>query len=304
MKFCITPNPPFNFDLTAGFFSYDDEQIRKYDAGIFQQVIQLNNKLAIMKIQSMGNVDKPKLVVNIYSNKKLNNSDKKKAAEIINLIFNLDLDLNIFYEIVKTDRILSKLVNNLRGLKGPNNSSVFEGLVCSIIEQQISLNVAFSIQKKFTKRFGEKLILAGKTYFSFPKPENIMSRSMDEFRACGLSQRKGEYIRGISELIVNNKLDLEKYKNYPSPSKVISELTKLRGIGVWTVELTMLRSMQRFDIVPADDLGLKRYIAHHYFKDKPTSSADVRAVLDKYGAWKGLAAYYFLEADRLGLTII
>jgi DNA-3-methyladenine glycosylase II len=60
--------------------------------------------------------------------------------------------------------------------------------------------------------------------------------------------------------------------------------------------------MGRFDIVPADDLGLKRYISNHYFNGEKVSTQDVRTLSEGWGSWKGLAAYYLLEADRLGLN--
>ncbi|WP_455391871.1 DNA-3-methyladenine glycosylase family protein, partial [[Eubacterium] cellulosolvens] len=274
MKFTLTPHPPFDFGLTAGFFSTDDDQIRKYVDGKYWQVLRVNDKLALSTISNLGSVNAPKLAVELKPDKDLGARDKTAAIEIISSIFNLDLDLNEFYQAMKKDKIMSKLSQKLRGLKGPNNTTVFEGLVCSIIEQQISLNVAFSIQKKVTKQFGDKLRLGGKTYYSFPTPETMAKSKLDAYRTCGLSQRKAEYIRDISRLIVDNELDLEKYKNYSDSSEIINELTKVRGIGVWTVELTMLRSMQRFDVVPADDLGLRRYVSHHYFDDKKITSAE------------------------------
>ena len=203
---------------------------------------------------------------------------------------------------------MTKLVKELKGLKGPNNTTVFEGLVCSILEQQISLNVAFNLQKRITKRFGEVLELDGTKYYAFPTPQILANADLTDLRKCGLSQRKSEYIKDISTLINENKLDLEKYRNdrlsYNDPQTVINELIKLRGIGVWTVELTMLRSMQRFDVVPADDLGLNRFVAKHYFYGKKIFTVDVRATMDRFGSWKGLVAYYFLEADRLGLSFV
>jgi DNA-3-methyladenine glycosylase II len=303
MKFTLTPVLPFDFDLTAGFFSYDDAQIRKYESGEFSQVIRLSDKLALITITSTGNIDKPKLNIELNSNKELNNFDKQQAKKIIRNIFNLDLDLNVFYQAIYMDKILSKVVKKLRGLKGPNNATIFEGLVCSIIEQQISLNVAFSVQKKVTKKFGDKLKIGKYTYYSFPQPKDFLEAQLKDLRICGLSTRKAEYIKGVAELIVDNKLNLEKYKNYPEPEEVINELSKIRGIGVWTVELTMIRSMNRFDVIPADDLGLKRYVAHHYYNDKKITSQDIRDLATQWGPWKGLVAYYLLEADRIGLEL-
>jgi DNA-3-methyladenine glycosylase II len=303
MKFTLEPIPPFDFELTAGFFSFDDPEIRIFDSGIFQQVLSLNNKLALAKLRSVGTVKQPKIICELLSNIKLDSIDKKRAKDIICSIFNLELDLNKFYDEVDRDKILMGVVSQLRGLKGPNNTTIFEGLACSIIEQQISLKVAFTVQKRFIKTFGQFITISGKKHYAFPEPGDVFDQKIEKFRSCGLSERKAEYIKGIAELIVNNDLDLEKFRNYPEPDIIIKDLTKIRGIGAWTVELTMLRSMGRFDIVPADDLGLKRYISQLYFKGEKISSNDVRKTLDKYGPWKGLVAYYLLEADRLGLNI-
>ena len=104
-------------------------------------------------------------------------------------------------------------------------------------------------------------------------------------------------------MVIDGDLNLEKYKQYSNPQELIDDLTKIRGIGAWTVELTMLRSMQRFDAVPADDLGLKRFVSTHYFNGKKITSAQIRTIAENWGPWKGLAAYYFLEADRLNINI-
>ena len=303
MKFTLDSVPPFNFELTAGFFSTDDDQIRSFKDGKYWQVINVNDKLILTTITSSGTVEKPRLSIELKSDNKLTATDKDVAKKIIKSIFNLDLNLNEFYESINQDKILAKLVKKMRGMKGPNNTTVFEGLICSIIEQQISLNVAFSIQKKVTKKFGDKLKLGNLIYYSFPNPKTLANAKLEALRKCGLSQRKAEYIRDISRLICNQELDLDEFKNYSDPDDIINELTRIHGIGVWTVELTMLRSMQRFDVVPADDLGMRRYVSHHYFNDKKIGSAEVRKVAEKWGRWKGLAAYYFLEADRLNLKV-
>ena len=88
MKFTLTPEPPFDFALTAGFFSTDDDQIRKYEDGKYWQVINVNDKLILTIILSQGTIDKPKLVVELKSNKKLISADKSKTSDIIKLIFN------------------------------------------------------------------------------------------------------------------------------------------------------------------------------------------------------------------------
>jgi DNA-3-methyladenine glycosylase II len=55
--------------------------------------------------------------------------------------------------------------------------------------------------------------------------------------------------------------------------------------------------MQRDDVIPADDLGLRRSVSHHYFGDKKISGAEARRIAQKWGEWKGLAAFYLIVAD-------
>ena len=214
MKFTLTPKPPFDFQLTAGFFSNDDDQIRKYENGRYWQTIRVNDKLILTTITSQGTIEKPRLTVELQSDKKITSSDKTKAIGIIKLIFNLDLDLNQFYKAMKKDKIMSELAQKLRGLKGPNNTTIFEGLVCSIIEQQISLIVAFNVQKKVTKTFGDTLKLGNEIYYSFPTAETLANAKIETLRGCGLSERKAEYIRDIARAIKDKELDLEKFKKY------------------------------------------------------------------------------------------
>lgn len=222
---------------------------------------------------------------------------------MVTSLFSLNLDLKPFYETVKNDKTMTHLTRKLRGLKNPTTPTVFEALVDSIIEQQISLKVANSLENRIIKKFGESLILNGSVYFVYPTPQQLASVSIEEFRLCGLSYRKAEYIKGLSQLITDEKLKLKKLKNYESSEKIIRELTKIRGIGVWTAELTMLRGMQRLEALPADDLGLRRVISCYYRDGKVISSAETRQIAENWGEWKGLAAYYLVVADMKDIKI-
>jgi DNA-3-methyladenine glycosylase II len=127
--------------------------------------------------------------------------------------------------------------------------------------------------------------------------------SVEELRQCGLSQRKAEYIKSASTLITEGKLNLEKLKNYDNADDIIRELDKVRGVGVWTAELTMLRGMQRLEALPADDLGLRRVISHYYCGGKQITSAQAREIAEGWGKWKGLAAYYLIVASMFGIEV-
>lgn len=132
-------------------------------------------------------------------------------------------------------------------------------------------------------------------YYAYPTPERLALATAEELRGCGLSTRKAEYVQNISAL--------EKFKAYDDIQEIISELCEIRGIGVWTAELAIPRSMHRSDAMPADDLGLRRCIARYYCQGKMVTGNECRRISETWGGWKGLAGFYLLTAERMVLGI-
>ncbi len=302
-KITLEALPPFSFNLSAEIFAHGDKQIRSYEKGRFWQVIRINDKLVLATVESSGTVDKPELSAELRSDREIIEKDKKKAEEAVSILFNLNFDLVPFYEEAKDDKIMAHLTRKLFGLKSPTTQIAFEALVDSIVEQQISLKVANGIEKKLTKKFGDTLNLEGEAYYAYPTPQSLASASTRELRQCGLSQRKAEYIKAVSSLVAEGKLDLEKLKNCESADDIIRELDRIRGVGVWTAELTMIRGMQRLEALPADDLGLRRTISHYYCGGKAITSTEARHIAKGWGRWEGLAAYYLIVAEMLGIEV-
>jgi DNA-3-methyladenine glycosylase II len=301
--FTIQVLAPFNFDLTAQIFAHGDKQIRSYANGQFSQVLRVNGKLFLIRLASAGTVEQPKINVELKSNIPITLQDKREADEAVKFIFNLDFDLQSFYEDVKNDQTMQQITMQLYGLKNPTTPTVFEALADSIVEQQISIKVAQIIEVKLAKKFGETLTLNGDSYYAYPTPQSMACASIEEIRNCGLSQRKAEYIREAAKLIAEGKLDLEHLKNNKTPEQIIAELDEIRGIGVWTAELTMLRGMQKLDALPADDFGIRRVISRYYCNGKPIKGAEAREVAMSWGTWKGLAAYYLIIAEIKNITV-
>ena len=287
----IKPPAPFDFDLTAHIFSNGDNQIRSFVNGQFSQVLKINNDLFLIKLSSAGTVDQPKIALEIKSNQPITSKVIKQAEEMVNFIFNFDFDLCTFYNDIKNEPIMNKLSEKLFGLKNPTTPTVFESLVDSIIEQQISIKVAVAIEERLTKKLGDQTEIDGLLYFAFPTPPIIARISIDEIQQVGLSRRKAEYIQGAAQLIVEGKLDLENLKIQQTPEEIISKLDAIRGIGIWTAELTMLRGMQKLDAFPADDLGVRRVISKYYCKGKPIKAEEVREIAKSWGRWKGTSDF-------------
>ena len=300
-KLFVTAVPPFNFDLSAQIFANGDPQVRRYEKGVFRQVIRVHTKLAIISITSVGTVENPKLAVELRTNRKLSKADVEKAKKIVSQLFNLDFDLTTFYEEARNDAVMKRVTSRLFGLKSPTTQFAFEALVDSIVEQQISLKVANTFERRIIKKWGDCLKLSDEIFYVYPAPKNLATATQKELREVGLSERKAEYIRNIASIITTGKLDLETLKTSKMTDNIIEELDKIKGVGVWTAELTMLRGMSRLEALPADDLGLRRTISRYYCGGKPILSSEARKIAENWGNWKGLAAYYLIVAEMVSI---
>jgi DNA-3-methyladenine glycosylase II len=301
--FTLEPLAPFSLDLTAQIFAGGDTHVRSYKDGAFQQVIRVNGNLVLAKVTSNAVTDKPRLTVELKSSNPISQLDKQRAQETIKYIFNLDFNLAAFYGDVQNDSAMQQITTELCGFKFPTTPTAFESLVDSIVEQQISIKVARVIEERLAMKFGDKLEIDGEAYFAFPTPQSIAAASIGDIQQVGLSQRKAEYIKNAASLIINGKLDLEGMKNEKDPQRIIDELDAIKGIGVWTAELTMLRGMQRWDSLPADDFGIRRVIATYYCDDIPIKASEAREIANAWGTWKGLAAFYLILAEVKGIVV-
>ena len=301
MRLTVKAVPPFDFGLSALVFSGGDRQIRRYENGRFWQVIRIGGKLVLIIVEASGSVEEPELLVEMNSDRKITRDDRDKVGEIVCSLFNLDFDLKPFYEGVRGDVVMAKVTSRLWGLRSPTTATVFEALIDSIVEQQISLNVAHVLEGKVIRAFGDALRVRGEVFYVYPTPARLASATVSQLRACGLSERKSEYVRNVSRMVADGVLDLERVGAYDDANRIIGELDEVRGIGVWTAELTMVRGMRRLDVVPADDLGLRRVMSHFYGSGRMISGEEARRIAEKWGAWKGLASFYLIVAGTLGI---
>jgi DNA-3-methyladenine glycosylase II len=301
MELTLEPLPPFDFNLSAQIFSNGDERIQRYEDGVFSQTVRLSGAPALIRVSSQGTGDRPKLLVQAEPDDAFTEDDRSDLEALVTRLFNLNLDILPFYEAVKSDRIMLQIARHLWGLHSPSTVTVFEALVDSIIEQQISLKAAWSMQRRLIETFGEALSLEDRTYFAFPEAENLAAATIEQLRACGLSGRKAEYVQGVAKL-VQDGLDLESFQSW-SEEKIIEELSRIRGVGVWTAEMTMIRGMQKYDAFPADDIGLRRIIAHYYYGGEKISGDEARQTAFAWSGWRGLASFYLVLAEQLKIVI-
>lgn len=297
----LSPRSPFDFFLTAAIFSTGAPDIRLFRDGIFRQVLDTGSGLVLAEVRSRGTPEEPSLILRLRSDRRISRPEAGRAAEQIGTLFSIHDDLTPFYRAVAGDPVLSVLSARLRGLRAPVTPTVFEALADSIIEQQISLAAARSIGHRLIRTVGKRLVIDGTDYYGYPDPAILAATPESTFRSCGLTLRKSEYLRDVSRLILSGDLDVEGLRGYRDTERVIDVLTRIRGIGRWTAELTILRGLHLPDAFPADDVGVRRFIAKFYRPGTKISADEARVFSERWGAWKGFAAYYLEVADHLGI---
>ncbi|MDD1712122.1 MAG: hypothetical protein LUQ69_03020 [Methanoregulaceae archaeon] len=298
----LFPVPPYNFFLSAAIFSNGDPDIRIFRQGVYRHALDIHGHPVLIEVRDRGTVDEPALEVTIRPDPGMITRELSEAGELVASMFNISDDLIPFYRAVENDPVMARIAESFRGLKSPTTPTVFEALTDSIIEQQISLAVARLLRARLIKKTGKQLVLDDGVYYCYPGPGDLAGTPDAVFRACGLTTRKGEYIREISRSIVAGTLNLDRFRQEADTDRIIRDMMKIRGIGKWTAELTIIRGIHKLDAFPADDAGLKRIIARFYRDGTRISSDEARRIAEGWGEWKGLAAFYLDIAEHLHLS--
>jgi len=296
-SFELQPTAPYNFDLQWKFYSSSrDPQPEIYKDGIWRRAFKIEDRLVPVKITSVDTVEKPRLRVNTSS--KLDAKEKKHLADKIADIFRLKDDLRALYDFMEQDRILRKIKKELYGLRPPGiGASIFEGAIRVIIQQQISLQVAYVMTGELVRRFGEKIEIDGEPYYDFPSPQVLASAKENELRKCKLSRQKSRYIKELA-LKVADGYDLEKIRKMNN-KEAVEELMKFNGIGRWTAELILITTLGRMDLSVPDDLGARKAVSYFYFDGKLQSGGTVREFTKRWGEFKGWIIYYLICAYNM-----
>ena len=130
----------------------------------------------------------------------------------------------------------------------------YGALVRTIVGQQLSTKAARAIYGRLAERFGGRA----------PTPEEILVDDPDELRtAAGLSHAKVGYLRSLAEHVLDGSLELTKLGRL-GDERVIAELVAVKGLGLWSAQMFLMFHLQREDVLPVGDLGIRRAIMVAY----------------------------------------
>ncbi|PKP39097.1 MAG: DNA-3-methyladenine glycosylase 2 family protein [Bacteroidetes bacterium HGW-Bacteroidetes-15] len=153
-------------------------------------------------------------------------------------------------------------------------SNLFVDLVEDIVSQQLSGRVAETIFKRFCAIFPN----------SMPSPDLLDKCSIEELRAVGLSNAKANYVKNIAKYALENNLTVELFDKL-SDEDIINELTKIKGVGVWTAQMVLIFSLNRPDVFPPNDLAIQQQMKKLYRLNHEGKEL-VKAIVSISEKWK------------------
>ena len=164
--------------------------------------------------------------------------------------------------------------------------TAFQSLVRSIISQQLSNKAADVI---FTR-----LIEAVGGINSF-YPEILLHFSSLSLKKIGISQKKVEYILNLAKIFMLKKININLIEQL-SDKDVITELTKIKGIGQWTAEMFLIFYLRRPDVVAVTDVGLKRAVQNIYKLDSRPGDEKLIEISDQWRPYRSIACWYLWQS--------
>ena len=161
--------------------------------------------------------------------------------------------------LARRDPILRALVRRYGSCQIRPHGDYFDALVRSILSQQLSTKAAETIYRRLLALYATQ---------TAPSPGTILATPTESLRAVGLSAQKIGYLRDLSQAVEEGRLSLDHFPQL-TDEEIIRHLVVIKGIGVWTVQMLLIFSLGRLDVLPAGDLGIRKAIQRWFKEDAP-----------------------------------
>jgi DNA-3-methyladenine glycosylase II len=289
--FLIHPISPFRLDLTVWALRRRPENlIDRWDGKTYSRTLVIGGAPFTVAVRQ-ARPDAP-LCIGI-GGPEVDPNVGKEIRRKVAIMLGVREDLAAFYRLAEQDRRLAPLVEKFKGVKPPRFPSVFEGLVNGIACQQLSLTVGIRLLNRLAERFGRRASRSEASGPAFPRPEELAAAKPEEIRQLGFNRRKAETIIGISQDVMEGRLDLEGLQAL-NDEEAVRRLVELRGIGRWTAEYTLLRGMGRWHIFPVGDQGALNGLARWLRLRVPIDTVRAQRLLARWKPYSGLMYFHML----------
>ncbi|MEO5739441.1 MAG: DNA-3-methyladenine glycosylase [Vicinamibacterales bacterium] len=186
--------------------------------------------------------------------------------------------------LMRRDPVLALIIrkHGACGIKTGRESDVFCGLVEAIVSQQLSTRAAATIYGRLRALLEDR---------GAPTPEALTGLSDDALRGVGLSRQKLGYMRDLSRKMLDGSINTAGLQGM-SDDEIVAELTKIKGIGRWTVEMLLIFRLTRPDVFPAGDLGIVKAVQKAYNLRKIPDVKRLHAIAERWRPYRSVASWY------------
>jgi 3-methyladenine DNA glycosylase/8-oxoguanine DNA glycosylase len=163
----------------------------------------------------------------------------------------------------------------------------FESLTHAIIHQQLSGQAAGTILGRFRALFGSD---------GFPAPEAVLKQSPERLRSAGLSRPKASYVLGIAQKAVDGHIPTLDECDRMTDAEIVERLTSVKGVGRWTAEMLLIFNLGRPDVLPVQDLGVRKGFQFAYARRRLPAPEQLALYGARWAPHRTTAAWYLWRA--------
>jgi DNA-3-methyladenine glycosylase II len=196
-----------------------------------------------------------------------------------------------FVELLREDRVLGELHQKFPGVRQPRQLDLFTALVRCISAQQVNLRWAVTTRRRLAEAFGIRHQVKGDTVYTL-EPAKLANVEPEEIRALQFTMSKSHAIVAVAQAMAEGYL--EDLPDLPD-EEVTHKLTTIRGIGRWSAEWVLARTLGR-PVVVAGDLGVRKAVSLAYLGVPMASEEEVRRATQHWGNAAGVAQALLLHA--------
>lgn len=268
---------PHNFEFQRTHYVFYPELT---EGSLWVRILELKSgKIVKVEVKSTGTTEQPSFILTFKSTQKLSELEVQEAKETIAWVLGFKEDLKPFYKMVKDDPVMQASLTLNYGWKDKSYPTVFESLIGVVVAQNVQFKRIYTMLELLCQKFGEKINLEGKTYYSFPEPKAIATASLEDLRACKVGYRD-KFLKKIAGKIVKEKIDLEKVKGMDK-EEAIKFLTQFPYIGQYTANLGLVLATRRRDIFHLD-LFSREAMWTFYFEGKEVDDETILEFAKKH----------------------
>jgi len=164
------------------------------------------------------------------------------------------------------------------------DEDVFEGLCDAIVSQQLSVKAAATIFGRF------KALYPGGI-----KPAAVLETPSEMLRGVGFSRAKAAYVHDLARHVLDGRLELDRLGEL-TDDRIVEELTAVKGIGRWTAEMILIFHLNRPDVLPVDDLGIREGFKRAYGLPERPAPAEMERIAEPWRPWRSIGSWYIWRA--------